>query len=98
VIDCATDRYVHSISELTGVAGVLAAQKPDLVFTSNRAENTVGILSSDGHDRVAKMPVGHRPNGLAHDSLRNVLLAANVGDPAIPRSATASIVELPRDR
>jgi hypothetical protein len=34
------------------------------------------------------------PNGLAHDSLRNVLLAANVGDPAIPGSATASIVDV----
>jgi len=94
VVDCATDRHLHSISGLTGVAGVLTAQKQDLVFTSNRAEHTVGIFTSGEHDHVAKVPVGLRPNGLAHDSLRNVLLAANVGDPAISGSATASIVDV----
>jgi DNA-binding beta-propeller fold protein YncE len=94
VIDCATDRYLHSISGLTGVAGVLTAQDRDLVFTSNRAEDTVGIFASDDHNHLAKVPVGHRPNGLAYDSLRHVLLAANVGDPAIPGSATASIVDV----
>jgi hypothetical protein len=94
VIDCAGDRDLHSIAGLAGVAGVLTAQDRDLVFTSNRAEDTVGIFASDGHERLAKVSVGHRPNGLAHDSLRHVLLAANVGDPAIPGSATASIVDV----
>lgn len=41
VIDCAADRYLYSISGLTGVAGVLTSQERDLVFTSNRAENTM---------------------------------------------------------
>src|ERR1700730_3542138 len=94
VIACAGDRDLHSIAGLAGVAGVLTAQDRDLVFTSNRAEDTVGIFASDGHERLAKVSVGHRPNGLAHDSLRHVLLAANVGDPAIPGSATASIVDV----
>jgi DNA-binding beta-propeller fold protein YncE len=94
VVDCAADRYLHSISGLTGVAGVLAAQDRDLVFTSNRAEDTVGIFASNGHDHLTKVPVGQRPNGLAYDFLRHVLLAANVGDPARPGSATASIVDV----
>jgi DNA-binding beta-propeller fold protein YncE len=94
VIDCANDRYLHSISGLTGVAGVLTAHERDLVFTSNRAEDTVSIFASDGNNHLAKAAVGHRPNGLAYDSLRHVLLAANVGDPAIPGSATASIVDV----
>jgi hypothetical protein len=94
VVDCAADRYLHSISGLIGVAGVLTAQQPELVFTSNRAENTVGIFASDGHEHLTKVPVGHRPNGLSYDSSRHVLLAANVGDPAIPGSATASIVDV----
>jgi DNA-binding beta-propeller fold protein YncE len=94
VIDCAADRYLHSISGLTGVAGVLTAQGRDLVFTSNRAENTVGMFASNDRNHLMKVPVGHRPNGLAYDSLRHVLLAANIGDPAIPASATASIVDV----
>jgi DNA-binding beta-propeller fold protein YncE len=97
VIDCAADRYLHSISGLTGVAGVLTAQERDLVFTSNRAEDTVGIFASDDHNHLAKVPVGHRPNGLAYDSLRHVLLVANVGDPAIPGSASAQSSMSKRD-
>jgi hypothetical protein len=59
---------------------VLAAQKRDLVFTSNRAEGQ-GIFGSGSQDHLAKVLVGRRPNGLA--SLRNVPLVANVGDLAI---------------
>jgi DNA-binding beta-propeller fold protein YncE len=93
VIDCAGDRYLYSISGLSGVAGVLTAQE-GVVFTSNRAEGTVGTLAADSHSHVAKVPVGHRPNGLAHDPLRRVLLAANFGDSATPDSASASIVDV----
>ena len=94
VIDCGSDRYLHSIGGLTGVAGVLAAEDRNLVFTSNRGEDTVGVFSTRADDAVTRVKVGRRPNGLAHDSRRNILLAANVGDPTIPGSMTASIVEV----
>src|SRR4051794_18703200 len=77
VIDCNANRYVHSISGLAGVAGALLAQERDIVFTSNRREDTIGILTEPRHAQMLKVPVGHRPNGLAHDNRRNVLLAAN---------------------
>lgn len=86
VVDCAADRYLYSIPGLTGVAGVLTAENRNLVFTSNRGEDTVGIFKTNGDNKPAKVKVGHRPNGLAHDPVRNLLLAANVGDPAIPGS------------
>ena len=44
VIDCVHDRYLHSIPNLTGVAGALVSDERNLVFTSNRGENTVGIF------------------------------------------------------
>ena len=47
VIDCATDRYLHSIPNLIGVAGALVSDERHLVFTSNRGENTVGIFAPD---------------------------------------------------
>ena len=46
VIDCDSDKYLHSISGLSGVAGALVSEDRDMVFTSNRAENTVGIFTS----------------------------------------------------
>ena len=94
VIDCAKDRYLHSIPNLTGVAGALVSDEHDLVFTSNRGENTVGIFSPAHEANMVKVAVGVRPNGLAYDPKRDLLLAANVGDPAIPNSFTISFVEV----
>jgi DNA-binding beta-propeller fold protein YncE len=94
VIDCATDRYLHSLPNLTGVAGALVSDERNLVFTSNRGENTVGIFSPDDDANIIKIDVGVRPNGLAYDFKHNLLLAANAGDPAIPNSFTVSVVDV----
>ena len=94
VIDCATDRYLHSIPKLTGVAGALVSEERDLVFTSNRGENTIAIFSPDQEAKLVKVPVGVKPNGLSFDPQSGLLLAANVGDPAIPGSFTVSLVDV----
>jgi DNA-binding beta-propeller fold protein YncE len=96
VIDCASDRYLHSISGLTGVAGALVSQERNLVFTSNRGENTVGIFVPDHEQELVKIPVGIGPNGLAFDPQRGLLLAANVGSPDISGSFTLSMVDIER--
>jgi DNA-binding beta-propeller fold protein YncE len=93
VIDIETRKLVGSIRELPAVAGALVAE-PALVFTSNRGENTVGIFRAVDAPRVEKIPVGLRPNGLAHDDRRGRLLAAHVGDPAIPGSCTVSVIDV----
>jgi DNA-binding beta-propeller fold protein YncE len=94
IVDCAAQRYTGSIAGLPGVAGALVSEERDLVFTSNRAENTVGIFRPDNETTVTKVSVGVRPNGLAYDVGRNRLLAANVGDPAVPGSCTVTIVDV----
>lgn len=94
VIDCTTDEYLHSIPNLTGVAGVLVSDERGLVMTSNRGENTVGIFPMDNDTDLVKVPVGIRPNGLSFDPNRGLLLAANVGDPSIPGSFTLSLVDV----
>jgi DNA-binding beta-propeller fold protein YncE len=89
VIDIEARKFLGSIDGLTAVAGALVVE-PDLVFTSNRGENTVGMF----HTGVEKIAVGIRPNGLAHDSRRGRLLAAHVGDPSLPGSCTVSVVDV----
>jgi DNA-binding beta-propeller fold protein YncE len=95
VIDCATNTYLRSIPRLGGVAGALVSEEHDLVFTSNRAESTVGIFPPDQEEALVKVKVGLRPNGLAYDASRRLLLAANVGDPARPGFFTVSAVDVP---
>ena len=94
VIDCEAGKYLRSVSRLAGVAGALVSEEHDLVFTSNRGENTVGVFAAGREDALAKVTVGVRPNGLAYDPGRGLLLAANVGDPAVPGSFTVSAVDV----
>ena len=98
VVDLAALKHVGSIPGLAAVAGALVAEAADLVFTSNRGENTVGIFSPTDEQRVEKIPVGIRPNGLAYDPLRGRLLVAHVGDPAVAGSCTVSVLDVPRRR
>jgi DNA-binding beta-propeller fold protein YncE len=94
MIDCHTDRYIRSIPHLIGVAGALVCAEKDLIFTSNRGENTVGIFRSNAENELVKIVVGRRPNGLSFDPIRGNLLAANVGDPSNPGAFTLSLVSV----
>ena len=93
VVDCEALSYLHSLPGLPGVAGALVSEADGRVFTSNRGENTVGVFAP-GDRQVAKISVGVRPNGLAYDGERKILLAANVGHPGLAGSFTVSIVDV----
>jgi len=94
VIDTQAGRYVRSIAELKGVAGALVDEDQDLVFTSNRGENTVGIFSPKSEDTVEKIGAGIRPNGLGYDPGRGILLCANVGDPSVVGSPSVTLIDV----
>ena len=96
VIDCAQDRYLESIPGLTAVAGALVSETRGLIFATNRGENTVSVFAPGDERNAFKIGVGLRPNGVAFDDKRGLLVVANVGDPAIPNSYTASIVDIAR--
>lgn len=94
VFDPASRRHLFSVPDLPGVAGALVSDEAQLIFSSNRAANTIGIFAPSPNPTVRKVAVGVRPNGLAYDHRRQIVLAANVGDPAVPGSHTLSMIEL----
>jgi len=93
VVDPASG-HLFSVPDLPGVAGVVISDELGLVITTNRAENTIALFPPGADPRVRKVAVGVRPNGLACDPLRRLVLVANVGDPAVPGSHTLSVVDL----
>jgi len=96
VIDCVKDRYVESISGFTAVAGALVSEARGLIFATNRGENTVSVFTPGDERNAFKIGVGVKPNGVAFDSDRGLLVVANVGDPAISDSYTASVIDVGR--
>src|SRR5262249_28035337 len=94
IIDVEARKYLGSIGNLAGVAGALVASGQDLLLTSNRGENTVGVVRLDGVTTGHKVPVGGRPNGGAYDARRGRLLVAHVGVPSIPSSCSVSVVDV----
>ncbi len=96
VIDCAADRYLYSIPNLPAVAGALVSEENDLVFTSNRGENTVGVFAPEQEADLIKLPVGVRPNGLAYDPGSGLLLAAHLGSAAAVDACTVMLVDVRR--
>lgn len=91
VLDPRSGKYAYSIPGLTGVAGVLISD--DLIVSSNRGENTIGLFAPGPKPEVAKIDVGVRPNGLAFDPQRGLILVAHAGDPAVPGSYTLAMVD-----
>lgn len=94
VIDCASDRYLHSIKGLPGVAVPLVSDERGLVFTSNRQDNTVGIYRPGSGAGVVKVPVGMQPYGLAFNPRQGYLLVANMGEPDDPGTFSLSVVDI----
>jgi len=99
VFDVESRTWLGSIPGLPAVAGALIPDGSDVVFTSNRGENTVGIFApgkaaADDVPPVDKIRVGIRPNGLAFAPRHARLLVAHVGDPTVPASYTVSVIDV----
>src|SRR3989475_10162167 len=60
VVDCASDRYLRSIHTLKGVAGILVSDEKGLLFTANRAENTISIFAAGGEREMGRLFSGIR--------------------------------------
>lgn len=88
VVDLSTRGHVASLSGLRGVAGVWVDAESRLLFTSNRGDDTASIfhLEKGAATLLFRVPTGVRPNGMAYDPSRHILLVAGVGNPEAPGS------------
>jgi serine/threonine protein kinase, bacterial len=93
VLDCDRQRFLRSIPDLPGVAGVLVDEDHDLLFTSDRAAARVSIFRCSDEQLLGRVTVGAHPNGLAYDRRRRRLHVFNLGEP-LGSDCTASVVDL----
>ena len=97
VIDCRSNSYLRSLSDLPGVAGVLIDSERDLLFTSDRSAARVSVFRCSDETLLAQIDVGPRPNGLAFDTRRRHLYSFNLGEPP-GTGCSASVVAVDERR
>ncbi len=88
IVDLGARRHCGPLPGLREVAGVWLDVAARLLFTSNRGEDTASSFRMDGSGtkELFRVPTGVRPNGMAFDPDRGVLLVAGVGNPKSPRA------------
>ena len=55
VFDPTSQRHLYSVPQLRGVAGVLVSDEAQLIISSNRGENTIGIFPPGPEPQVSKV-------------------------------------------
>lgn len=93
VIDCKTQRFLRSLENLPGAAGVLVDQEHDLLITSDRACARISVFRCSNEALLGRIDVGPHPNGLAYDRERRRLFSFNLGEP-LGEGCTASVIDL----
>ena len=87
VFDPVSRRASLSIPDLPGVAGALVSDEGGLVFSSNRAsQHDRRVRARDRTRRFGSSTSAADPMASPTIQRRQIVLAANVGDPAVPGS------------
>ncbi len=80
VIDGEHLRHLTTIPGCPEASGVLVAQDDALIFAAARGAGKLLVIDPTTNGVLRTIGVGHRPNGLAWNSLRKHLLVADVQD------------------
>jgi serine/threonine-protein kinase len=97
VIDCVHQRFLRSLTNLPGVAGLLIDEDHDLLFTSDREAARVTIFRCSDEELMVRVGVGQHPNGLAYDRRRRRVYAFNLGEP-VGEGCTVTVIALASKR
>ncbi len=80
VLDGNEDRWIKTISDCSGGSGVVFDPNTKKVFAASRAEGHILVIDPITLNVEKKFKTGKKPNGLAVDSEREILMTADVGD------------------
>ena len=76
VFDPVARKFLYSIPDLPAVAGALVSDEGQLIISSNRGADMIGVFAPGQNPAVRRIGVGRWPNGLAYDHRRQLVLVA----------------------
>jgi YVTN family beta-propeller protein len=77
VVDTETNSVVGSIDNLAKVCSVALVPERKLGFTSNRADDTVGVIDLTTNKLLRKIPGGHGPDAIIYNAAANLVCVSN---------------------
>lgn len=80
VFDGLKCEWIKSIPDCAGGSGVVFDTETKKVFAASRAEGHILKIDPETLEVLLKFETGKKPNGLAVDGVREILLTADVGD------------------
>ncbi len=95
VLDTQTNSVIASIGHLAKVCSVALVPERNLGFTSNRGEDTVGVIDLTTNKLLRKLSGGHGPDAIVYNAAANLVCVSNhegrsitLIDPATEKSRT----------
>ncbi len=80
VFDLKTNSWIKSIPDCAGGSGVICDSTTGRIFAASRKEGHILSIDPDSLKVLNKFETGAKPNGLAVDGKRGILMTADVGD------------------
>ncbi len=80
VLDGNEDRWIKTIPDCSGGSGVVFDPNTKKVFAASRTDGHILVIDPVTLKVEKKFKTGKKPNGLAVDSVREILMTADVGD------------------
>lgn len=87
IIDTARDTVIGRLADTHGVHGVAIADELGLVFTSNGADNEIGVYDLKTQNRLRSIRAGTNPDAIVYEPMSKRVVAFN------GRSQDATIVD-----
>jgi len=88
VVDTQSDKVVGTIADTQGVHGVAIATDLNLGFTSNGADDTVGVFNLTTLEIITKVKVGSKPDAIVYVPARHKVVTFN------GKSNSATIIDV----
>ena len=80
VVDGQQERWIKNIPDCAGGSGVIFDTINNRIFAASRSAGHILSIEGSSTDVVLKFKTGKKPNGLAVDGERGILMTADVGD------------------
>ncbi len=93
IVDIKSRRVIGSVSGTTDIKGVALSSDPNIVFTSDGASQSVGVVDVQKLQLIKQIPVGGSPDAIIYDPGHDVVLAslANIHSLAVIDAKTYGV-------